>query len=144
MSRPCRFSPPPCGEGGGVGVAGLAAVPQSATPHPDPPPQGGREKNTAWMLSKCVLMAVVLGTLMLLGVAPLVSAQPVPPAQPAQPAPPPPPAAPAQPRQSIVIGFVEIEGDARYEPIVGSDRIVLKTRAHPFAGAEVGGDEAGA
>ena len=71
-----------------------------------------------------------------------VSTQPVPPAQPTPPRPP--AAAPAQPRQSIVIGYVEIEGDPRYEPITGSDRIVLKTREHPFVGAQIGIDEAAA
>ena len=40
-----RFSPPPCGEeGSGVGVARCGtAVPRGTTPHPNPPPQGGRE-----------------------------------------------------------------------------------------------------
>jgi ABC transporter substrate binding protein (PQQ-dependent alcohol dehydrogenase system) len=57
-----------------------------------------------------------------------------------------PPAPPAQqqPLQKLTIGFVEIDGDPRYEPIEGSDRIVLKTRAHPYTGAEVGIDEAAA
>jgi cobaltochelatase CobN len=42
------FSPPPCGEGSGVGVErGGTAVPLGTTPHPDPPPQGGREKRDA-------------------------------------------------------------------------------------------------
>jgi ABC transporter substrate binding protein (PQQ-dependent alcohol dehydrogenase system) len=59
---------------------------------------------------------------------------------PARPAPPP----PQQPQQKLTIGFVEIDGDPRYEPIQGSDRIVLKTRAHPYTGAEVGIDEAAA
>jgi ABC transporter substrate binding protein (PQQ-dependent alcohol dehydrogenase system) len=58
----------------------------------------------------------------------------------AQPAPPP----QQQPQQKLTIGFVEIDGDPRHEPIQGSDRIVLKTRAHPFTGAEVGIDEAAA
>src|SRR3984893_9877071 len=55
----------------------------------------------------------------------------------AQPAPPPP-----HPQQKITIGFVEIEGDPRYEPIKGFERLILKTREHPFAGAQVGIDEA--
>src|SRR5580704_17278883 len=37
-----------------------------------------------------------------------------------------------QPQQKLTIGYVEIDGDPRHEPIQGSDRIVLKTRAHPF------------
>jgi cobaltochelatase CobN len=37
-------SPPPCGEVWGVGVGrGGTAVPHGTTPHPNPPPQGGRE-----------------------------------------------------------------------------------------------------
>src|SRR6266849_3158698 len=41
-------SPPPCGEGLGVGVGGCGtAVPGGTTPHPDPPPQGGRESQLA-------------------------------------------------------------------------------------------------
>src|SRR5689334_18203562 len=66
----------------------------------------------------------------------------------AQPAPAPPqpkqPPQQQQPQQKLTIGFVEIDGDPRYEPIQGSDRIVLKARAHPFTGAEVGIDEAAA
>jgi ABC transporter substrate binding protein (PQQ-dependent alcohol dehydrogenase system) len=74
--------------------------------------------------------------------APPLSAQPAPPPQapPVRPA----PAAPAQPRQTVTIGFVEIDGDPRYEPVTGSDRIVLKTREHPFVGAQIGIDEAAA
>ena len=66
---------------------------------------------------------------------------------PAQPAPP--PAAPAQPapaqtqaRQRITIGYVDIEGDPRYEPVRAYERLILKTRGHPFPGAEIGIDEA--
>jgi ABC transporter substrate binding protein (PQQ-dependent alcohol dehydrogenase system) len=56
----------------------------------------------------------------------------------------PPPAPPQQPQQKLTIGFVEIEGDPRYEPIKGFERLILKARAHPFTGAEVGIDEAAA
>jgi ABC transporter substrate binding protein (PQQ-dependent alcohol dehydrogenase system) len=52
----------------------------------------------------------------------------------------PPPTAPAQPR--VTIGYVEIAGDARYEPITGFGRLVLRSREHPFAGAQVALDEA--
>jgi ABC transporter substrate binding protein (PQQ-dependent alcohol dehydrogenase system) len=48
------------------------------------------------------------------------------------------------PRQQVVIGYVEIEGDPRYEPIRGYERLILKTRDHPFAGAQIGIDEAAA
>jgi len=58
----------------------------------------------------------------------------------AQPAPP----APAAPRQHVAIGYVEIEGDPRYEPVRAYERLILKTREHPFAGAQVGVDEAAA
>jgi ABC transporter substrate binding protein (PQQ-dependent alcohol dehydrogenase system) len=47
-------------------------------------------------------------------------------------------------RPHITIAFVTIENDARYEPIRGYERIILKTREHPLAGAEVGIDEAAA
>jgi ABC transporter substrate binding protein (PQQ-dependent alcohol dehydrogenase system) len=65
-------------------------------------------------------------------------AQDTPPARPA----PPPQAQPQQPQQKLTIGFVELDGDARYEPIQGPDRLVLKTPQHPFVGAQVGIDEA--
>jgi ABC transporter substrate binding protein (PQQ-dependent alcohol dehydrogenase system) len=87
---------------------------------------------------------LIFGAFSLACVSTLVFAQPTPPpAQ--QPAPPPqrpaPPPQAAQP-QKLTIGFVDIEGDPRYEPIQGSDRIILKTREHPFTGAQVGLDEA--
>src|SRR5215467_6568208 len=47
---------------------------------------------------------------------------------------------PSQPR--VTIGYVEIAGDARYEPITGYGRLVLKSRERPFAGAQVGIEEA--
>src|SRR5215207_1769133 len=46
----------------------------------------------------------------------------------------------AQPR--VTIGFVEMESDRRYEPIMAYGRVVLKTRERPFAGAEIGIDDA--
>jgi ABC transporter substrate binding protein (PQQ-dependent alcohol dehydrogenase system) len=48
----------------------------------------------------------------------------------------------ATPPARLTIGFVEIEGDPRHEPIRGYERLVLKTREHPYAGAQVGIDEA--
>jgi ABC transporter substrate binding protein (PQQ-dependent alcohol dehydrogenase system) len=45
-----------------------------------------------------------------------------------------------QPR--VTIGYVEIAGDPRYEPITAFGRLVLRSREHPFAGAQVALDEA--
>ena len=44
-------------------------------------------------------------------------------------------------RQKLTIGYVEIEGDPRYEPIM-AERLVLKAREHPFDGARIGLDDA--
>jgi ABC transporter substrate binding protein (PQQ-dependent alcohol dehydrogenase system) len=60
----------------------------------------------------------------------------------AQNAPAPPPGQPAPPQQHVKIAFVQVDGDPRYEPIRAADRIILKTPEHPFAGAEIGVDEA--
>src|SRR5262245_53051016 len=48
--------------------------------------------------------------------------------------------APPQPR--VTIGFVDIAGDPRHEPIRAYERMILKTREHPYVGARVGIDEA--
>jgi ABC transporter substrate binding protein (PQQ-dependent alcohol dehydrogenase system) len=45
------------------------------------------------------------------------------------------------PPQRVKIGFVEIADDPRYQPIRAYERIVLETREHPFAGAEIGIDD---
>jgi ABC transporter substrate binding protein (PQQ-dependent alcohol dehydrogenase system) len=45
---------------------------------------------------------------------------------------------PAPPPARIIIGYVDIDGDPRHEPIRGYERLILKTRDHPFAGAQVG------
>jgi ABC transporter substrate binding protein (PQQ-dependent alcohol dehydrogenase system) len=47
---------------------------------------------------------------------------------------------PAKPQ--INIAYVEIEDDPRYAPVRAYERIILKSRAHPFAGAELGLDDA--
>jgi len=52
------------------------------------------------------------------------------------------PPQPATPTQHIKIAFVQIDGDPRYEPLRGYTRTILKTPGHPFAGAEIGVDEA--
>ena len=51
---------------------------------------------------------------------------------------------PPSQRPQVKIGFVEIEGDARYQPVRAYERIILKAREHPFTGAEVGIDDASA
>jgi ABC transporter substrate binding protein (PQQ-dependent alcohol dehydrogenase system) len=43
----------------------------------------------------------------------------------------------------VTIGYVEIADDPRYEPVRAYERLILKTRDHPFAGAQVGIEEAG-
>src|SRR6516165_10439589 len=48
----------------------------------------------------------------------------------------------AAPLTRVTIGFVEMDGDPRHEPIRGYERLILKTREHPFAGAQIGIDEA--
>ena len=50
----------------------------------------------------------------------------------------------APPRQHVDIGYVEVNGDPRYEPIRAYERIILKTREHPYAGASVALEEAAA
>lgn len=42
----------------------------------------------------------------------------------------------------VTIGYVDISGDPRHLPIKASDRIVLKQRDHPFAGTQVGIEDA--
>jgi ABC transporter substrate binding protein (PQQ-dependent alcohol dehydrogenase system) len=76
------------------------------------------------------------------GIRVFLAALPIAPAfaQPAQPAPAAPPS--AQPRQHLAIGYVEIAGDPRYEPVRAYERLILKVREHPFTGAQVGLDEA--
>jgi ABC transporter substrate binding protein (PQQ-dependent alcohol dehydrogenase system) len=49
-------------------------------------------------------------------------------------------APPPQPR--VTIGFVDIKGDPRHEPIRAYERMILKAREHPFIGAKVAVDEA--
>lgn len=44
----------------------------------------------------------------------------------------------------IIIGYLEIEDDERYEPIRTTERIILRAPHRPFVGAEVGIDDAAA
>jgi ABC transporter substrate binding protein (PQQ-dependent alcohol dehydrogenase system) len=52
------------------------------------------------------------------------------------------PTPPAQPNPRVTIAFVDLEGDPRHEPVRAYERMVLKLREHPFAGAQVGIEEA--
>jgi ABC transporter substrate binding protein (PQQ-dependent alcohol dehydrogenase system) len=88
---------------------------------------GIRPRHFAYAICSAVLVACV--------------SVPAPAQQPAQPVQQP---AAQQPQQKLTIGFVEIDGDPRYEPIRGFERLILKTHEHPFAGAQVGIDEAAA
>jgi ABC transporter substrate binding protein (PQQ-dependent alcohol dehydrogenase system) len=87
------------------------------------------------------ILASALIVLALVGTTGWTVAQPA--SQPAPAAQPAPPQAQA-PRQRVTIGFVDIEGDPRYEPVRAYERLVLKTRDHPFPGAQIGIDEAAA
>jgi ABC transporter substrate binding protein (PQQ-dependent alcohol dehydrogenase system) len=85
------------------------------------------------------ILAPALLALALVGATALATAQPASaPAPTAQPT----PAQAQAPRQRVTIGFVDIEGDPRYEPVRAYERLVLKTRDHPFPGAQIGIDEA--
>jgi ABC transporter substrate binding protein (PQQ-dependent alcohol dehydrogenase system) len=46
----------------------------------------------------------------------------------------------SQPR--VTVGFIEIDGDPRHQPIRASERLILRPREHPFVGAKVAIDEA--
>jgi ABC transporter substrate binding protein (PQQ-dependent alcohol dehydrogenase system) len=46
------------------------------------------------------------------------------------------------PQARVTIGHVEVAGDVRYEPLMAYGRVVLKSRERPFAGAQVGLDDA--
>ena len=48
----------------------------------------------------------------------------------------------AAPQARVTIGFVDIAGDPRHEPIRASQRVILRPREHPFVGAQVGIGEA--
>jgi ABC transporter substrate binding protein (PQQ-dependent alcohol dehydrogenase system) len=50
-------------------------------------------------------------------------------------------AASAEPAR-VTIGYVDIADDPRHEPIRGYERLILKRRDHPFAGAQVALEEA--
>jgi ABC transporter substrate binding protein (PQQ-dependent alcohol dehydrogenase system) len=49
---------------------------------------------------------------------------------------------PQPPLPRVTIGYVEIAGDPRYEPIQEYTRLVLKQREHPYPGAEIGIEDA--
>src|SRR5262245_32744535 len=83
-------------------------------PPPTPPHKGEGSAPRLWrgLRGLCVVVALVCG-------ASIACAQSL-----------------SQPRMTI--GYVEVAGDARYEPVTGFGRLVLKHRERPFAGAQVG------
>ena len=119
--------PPPCGGGLGRGVVGFRWHGRDTSllpPPPAPPHKGerGSRLRRGFALIACDGVRGEWDNLAALAQTP-----------PAQ-------APPSQPR--ITMGFVEIEGDPRHEPIRAYERLILKTREHPFVGAQVGIDEA--
>jgi ABC transporter substrate binding protein (PQQ-dependent alcohol dehydrogenase system) len=82
--------------------------------------------------ARALQRSAALGLLALAWAAAAAAQQPLAPAQATS--------APAQ--QHVKIAFIQVDGDARYAPIIASGRIVLKAPEHPFPGAEVGIDEA--
>src|SRR5208282_4654517 len=109
----------------------------SATTSPSSTPQAARRRyrcrsaaspTGSWSMSKLRRSALVFLVLFAGAIASAGAQSPSPP----------------PPRQQVKIGFVEIENDARYEPLRAYERIILKSREHPLTGAEVGVDEAAA
>ena len=49
---------------------------------------------------------------------------------------------PSKPGSAIPIVYVELANDARYEPVRAYGRVVLDARERPFAGAQVGLEDA--
>src|SRR5439155_5482423 len=123
MSRRFLLPPPLWGR---VGVGGRSSGLRMSTLAPPPPPtpshkgEGGRAR---------LALACASAAAMVAGLCAAAWAQPT--------TPPP----PAPPPAKVTIGFVEIEGDARHEPLRAYERLILKTREHPFAGAQVGIEE---
>jgi ABC transporter substrate binding protein (PQQ-dependent alcohol dehydrogenase system) len=104
------------------------------------PPHPARKGAPTSPRTRGEVLAAILIALTLMGAAAEAPAQPAPPQSAAPAAPPPAAAAPA--RQRIVIGYVDTEGDPRYQPVRAYERLILKERGHPFPGAQVGVDEA--
>src|SRR5262249_50361623 len=89
--------------------------------HPPPCPSPARGEGTVWR-RLCVAMTACLAV----SFGSTALAQTPPPA----------------PQPRVTIGYVDIAGDPRHEPIKAFERIVLRPRESPFAGAQVGIDEA--
>jgi ABC transporter substrate binding protein (PQQ-dependent alcohol dehydrogenase system) len=146
MTSTTNSTSPACGrsrrEAAGEGL-GRGTQPAPYPPHPtaslrspvDLSPSGRGEDGGRRRLVPVLFAAAAF---LASAVLPVLAQTPAPaPATPARPA-------PAAPRQHVTIGFVEVEGDPRYEPVRAYERLILKTRDHPFAGAQVGVDEAAA
>jgi ABC transporter substrate binding protein (PQQ-dependent alcohol dehydrogenase system) len=122
LSRPA-FGVFPSPLRGGVRGGGPESLPRryqrtTAPPPPPSPPHKGEGRNSRRRLSLLLRSVAFVST-----VTPAFAQT-------------------AQPQPRITIGYVEVAGDARYEPITAYGRLVLKSRERPFAGAQVGLDEA--
>src|SRR5215470_8940182 len=122
-ARPCRahgLLPPPLWGRGGKGGDDRFSI--CGHPPPCPSPAGGEE--TLWRCLRAACATLVAATLLpgLTGSA-LSQTPPVPQAR-------------------VTIGYVDITGDPRHEPIKAYERLVIKQRDPPFAGAQVGIEEA--
>src|SRR5215475_10439809 len=110
------------GEGWGGGCLFVQRV-----PHPQPLPTARESSRQEGSHPRLGLLAA-LSALVVVSFAQIALAQT--------------PSQPAAPQQRVTIGYVDIAGDPRHEPIKAYERIVLKQRESPFAGAQVGIDEA--
>jgi ABC transporter substrate binding protein (PQQ-dependent alcohol dehydrogenase system) len=115
--------PPPLrgrgGERGGVRF--------SICGHPPPCPSPARGEGTLWRCLRASCAALVAASSIVATFVDSALAQ-------AQ--------TPPAPQQRVTIGYVDIAGDPRHEPIKAYERLVIKERAPPFAGAQVGIEEA--
>src|SRR5258708_25162050 len=117
VRRELGLLPPPLwGRGGERGGNRL-----SICGHPSPCPSPTRGEGTMWHWC-CATLSVTVAC----GLGHVAFAQTPPPA----------------PQPRVTIGYVDIAGDPRHEPIKAYERIVLKQRESPFAAAQVGLDEA--
>src|ERR1700685_755647 len=131
----CRVTKKPCTSPTALATTLRSSIRQAARPSfrfPSVACRGVSSSMSSGPMGSSKRWARVLGPLLCLAWSLTAAAQDVP--SPSQAAP--------TPQQHVKIAFVPVDGDPRYTQIRASDRIVLKAPEHPFAGAEVGVDEA--